>query len=98
SFAVRYLEAAAGIVITASHNPAEYNGYKVYSAAGIQLSIDESKQVIEQVKKVADFSNVLIMDKDEAVQKGLFNIVPQELDKAYIKAIKSQSLHEDTIR
>lgn len=97
SFAVRYLGCTAGIVVTASHNPPEYNGYKVYAAAGMQLGLEESQQVIDEVQKIEDFSSIEKMDKKEAIEKGLFNMIGKNVDDAFIEAVKTQSLHRDVV-
>lgn len=88
SFAVRHLGCAGGVVITASHNPKEYNGFKAYGNDGCQLPPTESDQVIEEVNAVTDISSVKIMDKQEAIQKGLIIMIGKELDDAYIEALK----------
>ncbi len=87
SFAVRHLNASAGIVITASHNPPEYNGYKVYGEDGCQLVPEEADKVIEAVAAVKSFEEVSWMEKAEAQAKGLFQIVPEAVDEAYIKGV-----------
>ncbi|RBP38708.1 phospho-sugar mutase [Garciella nitratireducens] len=98
SFTVRYLGCAAGIVITASHNPPQYNGYKVYAAEGMQLGLKESEQVIEEVKKIQDFSSIQKIEKEEAIEKGLFNILDKKIDDAFIEAVKRQSIRRDVIK
>lgn len=89
SFAVRHLKTAAGIVVTASHNPKEYNGYKVYGEDGGQLPLEESNQVIGFMNKIEDITTVKFMDKDEAIEKGLIKIIGKEIDDAYISMLKS---------
>lgn len=98
SFAVRYLSCAAGIVITASHNPSQYNGYKVYSSAGMQLGLEESDRVIDEVKSIHDFSQIRRMDREEAVKEGLFTYISRDVDHAYMDAVLSQCIHGDVIR
>lgn len=98
SFAVRYLGCAGGIVITASHNPPEYNGYKVYSPQGGQLVPELAEKVVEEVNKVGDFSNIKKIPKEEAVVKGLFNIISKGVDDAYMEEVKSQSIHGNVIK
>ncbi|MCR1898286.1 phospho-sugar mutase [Irregularibacter muris] len=98
SFAVRHLGCAGGIVVTASHNPPQYNGYKVYSPEGGQLVPEQAKKVIEEVKKVGDFSNIKSIDKDEAVRLGLFNVIGKEVDDVFIETIKTQSLRQEVIQ
>ncbi|SCZ80570.1 phospho-sugar mutase [Acidaminobacter hydrogenoformans] len=87
SFAVRHLNASAGIVITASHNPPEYNGYKVYGEDGCQLVPEEADKVIEAVVAVKSFEDVSYMEQAEAEAKGLLQIVPEAVDEAYIKGV-----------
>ncbi|WP_352418255.1 phospho-sugar mutase [Proteiniborus sp.] len=95
SFAVRHLKADAGIVITASHNPSEYNGYKAYGADGGQLVPKDANKVIEKVNEVKDFSCVRTIDEGEAFDKGLINIIGKEIDDIYIEKVKTLSLRED---
>lgn len=89
SFAVRHFNAAAGVVVTASHNPKEYNGYKVYGEDGGQLPLEESNQVLDYMNKIEDITTVKFMEKDEAVEKGLLKIIGKEVDDAYISMLKS---------
>jgi phosphoglucomutase len=93
SFAVRYLNAFSGIVITASHNPPEYNGYKVYGEDGGQLPPKEADAVIEYVNQVEN--ELLIEVEDEAVlkEKGLIKVIGDEIDKVYIEKLKTISLN-----
>lgn len=95
SFAVRYLKAAAGIVVTASHNPKEYNGYKVYGEDGGQLPLEESNQVLGFMDKIEDITSVTFMEKDEAIEKGLLKIIGKEIDDAYIAMLKGLSVNPD---
>lgn len=95
SFAVRYLNAAAGIVVTASHNPKEYNGYKVYGEDGGQLAIEPSNKVISFVKKIEDITKVKFMEKDEAIQKGLLKMIGKEIDDQYMKNLKTLCVNPD---
>lgn len=88
SFAVRYLGCAGGVVITASHNPKEYNGFKAYGSDGCQLPPTESDQVIDEVNSVSDISLIQCMNKDEALNKGLLMVIGSEIDDAYIAALK----------
>ena len=75
SYAVRSLGCTAGIVVTASHNPPEYNGYKVYWADGAQVVAPKDRGIIEEVNAVADFADIKTIDKEEAVKAGLFNVI-----------------------
>jgi len=97
SFAVRYLGCVAGIVITASHNPPEYNGYKVYWSDGGQCPYPRDEEIIAEVLKVTSFEMVKTMPQIEATGKGLFNIAPPEVDDAFISNVKAQSLHPEII-
>jgi len=94
SFAVSYLQAAAGIVITASHNPPEYNGYKVYGPDGGQIIPEIADKVIQQIEKIKDYSSVKKLEKTTAIKKGLFNIIGQEIDRVYFDKIKALSIRD----
>ncbi|MFW6266620.1 MAG: phospho-sugar mutase [Halanaerobiales bacterium] len=85
SFAVRELGAAAGVVITASHNPPEYNGYKVYSEDGGQIVPEKADKITAEIEEIDDFSIVRRMSKEEAEEKGLFNIISYEIDDRYME-------------
>ena len=98
SFAVRELGCTAGIVITASHNPREYNGYKVYWEDGAQITPPHDKNILAEVAKVTDFAQVKTMTEDEAVNAGLFNIIPKEFDDKYLAKLKEQSIHPEIIK
>jgi phosphoglucomutase len=80
SFAVRHLHAIAGIVVTASHNPPEYNGYKVYGIDGGQIIPEIADKIIYHVNRIKDYSLIKKLDRPAAIQKGLFNIIGQEVD------------------
>lgn len=97
SFAVRQLEAIAGIVITASHNPPEYNGYKVYWEDGAQVTPPHDTEIIEEVGKVASFAEVKVMSEGEARVKDLFHIIGYDMDDKYISAMKRMSLDDGFI-
>ena len=96
SFAVRHLGCVAGIVITASHNPPEYNGYKVYWADGGQCPYPRDEEIISEVQKVTS-TMVKTMPKAEAAALGLFNIASPDVDTAFIQNVKAQSLNPDII-
>lgn len=98
SYAVRKLNAIAGIVITASHNPPKYNGYKVYWEDGAQITAPKDKQIIEEVNNVKGYEEVLTMPKEEAIAKKLYNIVGKEIDDAYIEELKKLVLNPDVIK
>ena len=89
SFAVRYLHTVAGIMITASHNPAKYNGYKVYGEDGAQLNVADSAIVLSFIEKTDIFEGVRSMDEAEAKEKGLLTIIGDEVLTPYIEAVKS---------
>lgn len=95
SFAVRHLKAAAGIVVTASHNPKEYNGYKVYGEDGGQLPVEASNEVISYISKIEDMTKIRIMEKDEAIEKGLLKIIGKEVDDEYIAKLKTLSVNPE---
>lgn len=98
SFAVRELGCIAGIVITASHNPREYNGYKVYWEDGAQITPPHDKNILAEVAKVTDFSLVKTMTRTEALSKGLFHVIGSELDDRYMEELKKQSIHPEVIK
>ena len=98
SYAVRYLGATAGINITASHNPPEYNGYKVYWEDGAQIIPPHDVEILKEVKNVTDFSMALTMDKDEAVKKGLYNVIGKEIDDSYTETLKKLVLRPEAIK
>ncbi len=98
SFALRTLHCISGIVITASHNPPEYNGYKAYWEDGAQVAAPRDKEIIEEVKKVTDYHEVKTMDKDEAVAAGLYQVIGKEIDDAYMAELKKQIIHPEIIQ
>ena len=97
SFAVRHLGCTAGIVVTASHNPPEYNGYKVYWADGAQVVAPKDEGIIGEVNSITDFSAIKMMDKAEAVNNGLFNVVGKEIDDAFVENIKKQAVRPEEV-
>lgn len=98
SFALRTLGCISGIVITASHNPPEYNGYKVYWEDGAQITAPKDKDIIGEVKAVTDYHTVKTMDKQEAVNAGLYQVIGKEIDDAYMAELKKQIIHPDVIQ
>ena len=98
SFSVRYLNATAGIMITASHNPPEYNGYKVYWSDGAQIVPPIDKGIIDEVLSIKDFSLIKTLNKNEAIKAGLLNYVGEEIDDAFINALKSSCLNPEIIK
>ena len=97
SFAVRTLHCIAGINITASHNPPEYNGYKVYWEDGAQITPPHDTGIMAEVKAVTDYAKVYTMEKKEAEEKGLYQVIGKDIDDPYIEALKSQVIHQDAI-
>lgn len=98
SFAVRELDCTAGIMITASHNPPKYNGYKVYWDDGAQIVAPRDKEIIEKVRNVTDYSEIKEITKKEAEEKGLFKIVGTEMDDKYIAKLKSLILNPEIVK
>lgn len=94
SFAVLYLHAVAGIVVTASHNPPEYNGYKVYGLDGGQIIPEIADRVIAHINKIKDYSLVKKLDHSIAIQKGLFNIIGPEIDRVYLRKVKELAIRD----
>ena len=97
SFAVRHLGCVAGINVTASHNPPEYNGYKVYWEDGAQITPPHDSGIMGEVKAISDWNTVKTMDKAEAEKAGLFQVIGKEVDDAYIAELKKQVIHMDAI-
>ena len=98
SFAVRELGCISGIVITASHNPREYNGYKVYWEDGAQITPPHDKNILAEVAKVTDFAQVKTMSEEEAKAAGLYHIIGKEMDDRYMTELKKQSIHPEIIK
>ena len=98
SFALRKLGCISGIVVTASHNPPEYNGYKVYWEDGAQVTAPKDKEIIEEVKHVTDYHTVKTMSKADAVAAGLYQVIGSEIDDAYMVELKKQILHPEIIK
>ena len=98
SFTVRKLGCTAGVMITASHNPPEYNGYKVYWDDGAQIVPPKDKQIIDEVNAITDFSTIKTMDKKEAVEKGLYVQIGKEVDDDFVNTLKSLVLNPDVIK
>ncbi|MEG1953122.1 MAG: phospho-sugar mutase [Hydrogenoanaerobacterium sp.] len=92
SFATRSLKCEAGIMVTASHNPAKYNGYKVYGADGCQLGTDESARVLEFANTVNPFTDVKLADYDEAVKLGLIKLIPEAVVQSLLDNIEKQAV------
>lgn len=98
SYAVRKLGCIAGINITASHNPPEYNGYKVYWEDGAQITPPHDKGIMDEVLKVTDYNTVKTMDVEAAKAAGVYEVIGAEIDDAYIEELKKQVIHWDAIK
>ena len=98
SFAVRHLGCVAGINVTASHNPPEYNGYKVYWEDGAQITPPHDSGIMGEVKAISDWNTVKTMDKAEAEKAGLFQVIGKEVDDDYMAELKKQVIHMDAIQ
>ena len=98
SFAIRELQCTAGIMITASHNPPKYNGYKVYWDDGAQIVAPRDKDIIAKVRAVESFSEIKQMSEEEAKNKGLLNLVGKEMDDQYIEKLKSLILNPEIVK
>ncbi|MBQ8955985.1 MAG: phospho-sugar mutase [Lachnospiraceae bacterium] len=96
SYALRELHCIAGVVVTASHNPPEYNGYKVYWEDGAQVSVPRDQEIIDEVNKVK-ITEAKTMDLEEAKSKGLYNVIGSEIDDKYIAELKKLIIHPEVI-
>lgn len=95
SFSVRYKKATAGIAVTASHNPAKYNGYKVYGADGAQLNPELASIVLEEIDKTDMFKDVKRMDFDEAVKSGMIELMGDDVEDAYLDCVQEQCINPE---
>ena len=95
SFAVRHLKCHAGIVITASHNPAEYNGYKVYGSDGCQITLGTANAVLKEINKIDIFNDVKRMNFDDAVDKKIINYIEEKDIQAFLNAVSTQTLNKN---
>ena len=98
SFAVRHLNCTGGIVVTASHNPKEYNGYKVYDEFGGQVTDGKANIIISEVNKIDSFDKINTMDEEEALAKGLLKYIGEEVDKAYIDSVKGLTIRKELVK
>lgn len=98
SFAVRYLNAFSGIVITASHNPPEYNGYKVYGEDGAQLTPELAEEVIKKVNAVENEFAVKVGDEEKLKSEGLINMIGDKVDTAYLNQLKTVTVNPDIVK
>lgn len=98
SFALRELGCVAGIVITASHNPAEYNGYKVYWEDGAQITPPKDSQIIAEVNAVTDWNLVKSMSREDAVAAGLYNVIGEDIDARYMEELKKLIVQPELVK
>lgn len=96
SFAVRELHCAAGIMVTASHNPSKYNGYKVYGADGCQITTEAAEVILAEIQKLDLFNDVKRSSFDEGVKNGAISIIGEDVYTAFVEAVKRQSMLDDT--
>ncbi len=98
SFAVRQLNCIAGVMITASHNPPKYNGYKVYWEDGAQIVPPVDKDIINEVNKIEDYGEIKRITEEEAKEKGLYNVMGNEIDEKYMDTLEKLVLNPDIIK
>ena len=98
SYAVRTLGCTAGVMVTASHNPPEYNGYKAYWDDGCQVTAPKDQEIIAEVKAITDYHTVKTMDKEAAIAAGLYEVIGKEIDDAYMAELKKLIIHPDVIK
>ncbi|MBR5116751.1 MAG: phospho-sugar mutase [Lachnospiraceae bacterium] len=97
SFALRYFGCQSGVMVTASHNPPEYNGYKAYWADGAQMTPPHDVGVIGEVRAITDYHEMKTMSREDAIAQGLYQTWGEEIDAAYMKALKEQIIHQEAI-
>ena len=95
SFATRYLKCSAGVMLTASHNPSKYNGYKVYGADGCQITTEAADEILGYIEALDIFNDVKMMSWDEGFEKGLISYIPPKVITAFVEEVKNQSLLGD---
>lgn len=98
SYAVRHLKSKAGIVITASHNPKQYNGYKVYGEDGGQVTDKVAEEILNYINEVDNFTKINSINIDDANKKGLLNIISEEVDNSYVKRVKSLTIRDTLVK
>ncbi|SES68572.1 phospho-sugar mutase [Anaerobranca gottschalkii] len=96
SYAIRKINTSAGIVITASHNPKEYNGYKIYWSDGGQITDHLAKEIYKEIKAI-DYEDILTIEYNKAIDLGLYNVITDEIEDSYIKQIKQLTLNKDLV-
>lgn len=92
SFATRYLGTSAGVMVTASHNPSKYNGYKVYGADGCQITTEAAAEILAEIEKLDIFADVKRVTFEEGVEKGIIRYIPEEVYTAFVEEVKKQSV------
>lgn len=97
SFAVRELKCSAGIMVTASHNPSKYNGYKVYGADGCQITTEAAAQILAEIEKLDIFDDVRSVDFETGVEEGKIQYIPESVYTAFVDAVKSQSMLDESV-
>lgn len=97
SYTVRQLKSKAGIVVTASHNPKQYNGYKVYGEDGGQVTDNAAKEILKYIEDVKEFSQIKTMEMDKATQKNLLNIIGEKIDRSYIERVKQLTIRKELV-
>ena len=97
SFTVRHLHTYAGIMITASHNPKQYNGYKIYGEDGAQMPPKESDMITKYIRQVKDIFGVKVADKDALIEDGTLNIIGDEVDKAYLEEVNQVTINHELV-
>lgn len=97
SYTVRHLKSKAGIVVTASHNPKEYNGYKVYNEDGGQVTDRAAKEILDCINNISDFKDVKTIDLEKAKEDKLLNIIGEEVDKTYIDKVKALTIRKELV-
>ncbi|MBM7835887.1 phospho-sugar mutase [Clostridium sardiniense] len=98
SFTVRHLNCTGGVVITASHNPKEYNGYKVYDEFGGQVTDLKAEKIINCANDIKDFSEIKMISEEKALEEGLLNYIGEEVDKAYIEKVKGLTIRKELVK
>ncbi len=98
SFALRELGCTAGIVVTASHNPPEYNGYKVYWEDGAQITYPKDKEIISEVNAITDYAQVKTISRQEAQKAGLYDVIDSQIDDKYSESLKNLVIHPEIIK